>query len=164
MRTYERHGLAIHSGRAELFSRPGLRNPNRRRRRPNGRTGRPRGSCGCYSGCFRFPPCWGPMLVGAVFYSARSFAVDPDLWWHIRVGQDIWATHQWPTHDPYSFTVAGVPWLAFEWLGDVVVGMAAKAGGLLGLEDAADRPGKLDHVVAVCDSRRFVAEIRKPGL
>jgi hypothetical protein len=74
------------------------------------------------------------LLVGRVFYEARAFFVDPDLWWHIKIGQNILATHHWPTTDPFSFTVAGNPWIAYEWLGDVLLGTVARFGGLLGLE------------------------------
>jgi hypothetical protein len=81
-----------------------------------------------------FPAMLGTMLVGAVFITGRMFAVDPDLWWHVKVGQSILATHHWPTTDPYSFTVAGTPWMAFEWLGDVLLGSVALAAGLRGLE------------------------------
>jgi hypothetical protein len=83
---------------------------------------------------FSFPAMLAIALVGRVFYEARTFFVDPDLWWHIKVGQDILATHHWPTVDPYSFTVAGQPWIAYEWLGDVLLAWVAKTGGLLGLE------------------------------
>ncbi len=83
---------------------------------------------------FSFPAMLGIALVGRVFYEARVFFVDPDLWWHVKVGQDILATHRWPTVDPYSFTVAGQPWIAYEWLGDVLLAWVAKTGGLLGLE------------------------------
>jgi hypothetical protein len=83
---------------------------------------------------FSFPAMLAIFIVGRVFYEGRSFAVDPDLWWHIKVGQNILATHQWPTTDPFSFTVAGTPWIAYEWLGDVAIGAVAKFGGLLGLD------------------------------
>jgi hypothetical protein len=83
---------------------------------------------------FSFPSMLGIFLVGRVFYEARVFFVDPDLWWHVRVGQDILATHRWPTVDPYSFTVAGQPWIAYEWLGDLLLGWVARVGGLLGLD------------------------------
>jgi len=81
-----------------------------------------------------FPAMLGVFLVGRVFYEARAFQVDPDLWWHIRIGRDILSTRHWPTVDPYSFTVAGNPWIAYEWLGDVVIGSVARVGGLLGLD------------------------------
>jgi hypothetical protein len=83
---------------------------------------------------FSFPTMLATFLVGRVFYEARAFNVDPDLWWHIRVGQNILTTHHWPTSDPFSYTVAGNPWMAYEWLGDVVLGAVARFGGFLGLD------------------------------
>jgi hypothetical protein len=83
---------------------------------------------------FSFPVMLATFLVGRVFYEARAFFVDPDLWWHIKVGQDILTTHHWPTSDPFSYTVAGNPWMAYEWLGDVLLGSVARFGGLLGLQ------------------------------
>jgi len=80
---------------------------------------------------FSFPAMLGVFLIGRVFYEARAFMVDPDLWWHVRIGQDIFATHHWPIVDPYSFTVGGNPWIAYEWLGDVLIGAVERAGGLL---------------------------------
>lgn len=82
---------------------------------------------------FSFPAMLGAILVGRVFYEGRNFSVDPDVWWHIRTGQNILATHRWPTSDPYSFTVSGAPWMAYEWLGDAFLGAVAKYGGLQGL-------------------------------
>jgi hypothetical protein len=75
-----------------------------------------------------FPAMLGTLLIGAVFYLCRAFIVDPDLWWHIKNGQNILKTHSWPTTDPYSFTIQGTPWLAYEWLGDVTIGFVARFG------------------------------------
>ena len=83
---------------------------------------------------FSFPAMMGIFLVGRVFFEARGFFVDPDLWWHIKVGQDILATHHFPNADIYSFTVNGHPWMAYEWLGELVFALAAKMGGVFGLE------------------------------
>jgi hypothetical protein len=83
---------------------------------------------------FSFPAMLGTFLVGRVFFEARAFFVDPDLWWHIKTGQNIIATHHWPTTDPYSFTVAGQPWIACEWAGDVMLATVAHIGGVLGLQ------------------------------
>ena len=77
---------------------------------------------------FSFPMMLGTFFVGRLTYELRNFLVDPDLWWHIKLGQDIVRTHQWPTNDPYSFTVHGTPWIAYEWLGDVAIGFVAKFG------------------------------------
>src|SRR5258708_26634188 len=79
-----------------------------------------------------FPAMLGTMLVGAVFIVGRMFAVDPDLWWHVKNGQNILATHRWPTTAPYSFTVAGTPCTAYVWLGELLfwgVGCPRGLGG-----------------------------------
>lgn len=83
---------------------------------------------------FSFPAMLGTLLVGAAFWTGRAFGVDPDMWWHIKTGQIIVATHHWPTVDPYSFTVHGQPWMAFEWLGDALMGAVARIGGVRGLD------------------------------
>jgi hypothetical protein len=76
----------------------------------------------------------GGLLVAGVFVARRNFEVDPDLWWHLKVGGSILATHRWPTTDPYSFTASGQPWLAYEWLGDVLFAAVARVAGLRGLQ------------------------------
>jgi hypothetical protein len=83
---------------------------------------------------FSFPAMLATFLVGRVFYEGRQFVVDPDLWWHIKVGQNILTTHHWPTTDPFSFTVAGQPWIACEWVGDVMLATVAHFGGVVGLD------------------------------
>jgi len=80
-----------------------------------------------------FPVLLGSLLVGAVFTAGRAFYLDPDVWWHLRTGESILRTHQWPTADPYSFTVHGSPWMAYEWLGDVLLAGVQRAAGLRGL-------------------------------
>ncbi|MCL5671161.1 MAG: hypothetical protein M1423_07695 [Acidobacteria bacterium] len=59
--------------------------------------------------------------------------VESDTLWHIKIGNLILKTHTWPTHDIYSFTVHGSPWIAYEWLGEVVMSVAWQAGNLHGL-------------------------------
>ena len=58
---------------------------------------------------FSFPAMLATCLIGRLFYEARNFVTDPDLFWHVRVGRDILQTHHWPTIDPYSYTVAWSP-------------------------------------------------------
>jgi hypothetical protein len=83
---------------------------------------------------FSFPAMLATFLVGGVFVSGRRFLVDPDMWWHLKVGESILATHRFPTTDPYSFTVHGQPWLAYEWLGEVTLTAVQRIGGLRGLD------------------------------
>jgi hypothetical protein len=80
-----------------------------------------------------FPAMLGMLLIGRVFYEGRGFVVDPDVWWHIKVGQDILHTHHFPTVDPYSFTAAGTPWIAYEWLGEIVLAWMYRLGGVVSL-------------------------------
>jgi hypothetical protein len=84
--------------------------------------------------CFSFPAMLAACLVGRVFYQGRNFSVDPDLWWHIKIGQDLLRTHHFPATDPYSWTVPGQPWIAYEWLGDIALALVNRAGGLLALD------------------------------
>lgn len=83
---------------------------------------------------FSFPAMLGAFLVAAVATIVRAFSLDPDVWWHIKSGEAILATHHWPTVDTYSFTVAGQHWLAYEWLGDVLLAATHRIGGLRGME------------------------------
>jgi hypothetical protein len=83
---------------------------------------------------FSFPAMLGTLLVGIIFAAKRGFDVDPDFWWHLKIGEGILATHRWPTVDPYSFTATGQPWMACEWLGDVLFATVERVGGLRGLE------------------------------
>ena len=82
---------------------------------------------------FSFAAMLGMCLVARVFYALRSFNLDPDLWWHLKYGESILATHHWPTTETYSFTAVGQHWLAYEWLGDVLLAAVYRAGGLRGL-------------------------------
>jgi hypothetical protein len=73
------------------------------------------------------------LLVGGIYVPLRDFWVDPDVWWHLKVGATILSTRHWPTADPYSFTAHGAPWIAYEWLGDVLLAAVDGAWGLRGL-------------------------------
>ncbi len=80
-----------------------------------------------------FPVLMGVMLIGVAVVGVRLRLPDPDTWWHIAVGEHILATHTWPTADSYSFTALSTHWIAYEWLGEVMMAMAARIGGLVGL-------------------------------
>jgi hypothetical protein len=90
----------------------------------------------------------GALLVGATFLtvygnldavrssrgaSPSQFFLEGDLWWHITTGKEILATHTWPSIDTYSFTAAGTGWMAYEWLGEIVLALVERVGGLRGL-------------------------------
>jgi hypothetical protein len=58
---------------------------------------------------------------------------DGDTGWHIRTGEYILATHSVPTHDLFSFSKAGQPWFAWEWLSDVTFALLHRFWGLKGV-------------------------------
>ncbi|MBZ9916570.1 MULTISPECIES: hypothetical protein [unclassified Mesorhizobium] len=64
---------------------------------------------------------------------ANSLLLDPDSWWQVKVGLDFLANRTFPTVDPYSYTFAGQPWIAKEWLGQVLLALAYGAGGWNGV-------------------------------
>ncbi len=45
---------------------------------------------------------------------------DPDLWGHIRFGEEIWRLGALEPTDPYAFTTAGTVWLNHEWLTELI--------------------------------------------
>src|SRR5437870_6507402 len=69
-----------------------------------------------------------PLLFWIFCQPFRS-ATDPDYWWHVRTGQLIAETGGIPRTDPYSFTAAGQPWVAHEWLTELMLFAVARGGG-----------------------------------
>ncbi|MEI9414496.1 hypothetical protein [Mesorhizobium sp. Cs1321R2N1] len=73
----------------------------------------------------------------AVAYLLTAFAgailQDPDNWWQVKVGLDFLENRTFPTVDPYSYTFAGQPWIAKEWLGQILLALAYRAGGWNGV-------------------------------
>jgi hypothetical protein len=74
-------------------------------------------------------------LLGLLAYSVLSVRLlgDAGIGWHIRTGQLILATHTIPRVDPFSSTMAGQPWFAWEWLSDALVGWLDQSAGLNGV-------------------------------
>ncbi len=68
------------------------------------------------------------VLVGAVGLDALS---DPDVWWHIRLGDWIIAHHQIPSGELFAYTALGNPLVVHEWLSETLFAAVAAAGGLL---------------------------------
>jgi len=76
------------------------------------------------------------MLVLALFASnagpGRDIS-DPDIWWHLENARQFLATGRFIQHDAYSFTVAGKPWINFEWLSELPFYAAYRAFSLRGI-------------------------------
>jgi hypothetical protein len=58
---------------------------------------------------------------------------DPDLWFHLKLGEVVWNTHSIPTTELFSHTAFGYPWTAHEWLGQLSIYTAYHIAGLPGL-------------------------------
>jgi hypothetical protein len=72
------------------------------------------------------------LFVGLFAMAARN-VTDPDLWWHLKTGQYISEHKSVPHTDPFSYTRAGEPWVAHEWLTDVLLYQLQRAAGWSGL-------------------------------
>ncbi len=60
------------------------------------------------------------ILVYAFAFTQFSYVTaDPDLWGHLRFGQDIWEQGQVHDTDPFSYTAHGNRWINHEWLMEV---------------------------------------------
>lgn len=58
---------------------------------------------------------------------------DGDTWWHLAAGRWMLAHHTVPTRDVFSFTFAGAPWNAQEWLAEVLMARVFMLAGWSGL-------------------------------
>ncbi len=91
--------------------------------------------------------CWCP-LVPSLTDLAFAFPIlvlfwcttgvgwlltDSDTGWHIRTGEWILMTRHIPRVDMFSFTKNGEPWIAWEWLADIVMAVAHQIAGLRGV-------------------------------
>lgn len=72
------------------------------------------------------------LVVVTIFTISHRFN-DPDLWFHLKLGQVIWTTHAIPTTDTFSFTAYGHPWTAHEWLAQLGIYTVYRLGGYPGL-------------------------------
>jgi len=59
------------------------------------------------------------VFVFAFLFASRPLS-DGDFWWHLKTGEYIVRNFSIPRIDFYSFTVPGKPWVAHEWLSEVI--------------------------------------------
>ena len=74
----------------------------------------------------------GVLFLGLLAMTART-PTDPDLWWHLRTGQWMVENKQIPHTDSFSFTRSGEPWIAHEWLSEIVFYELWRGAGWAGL-------------------------------
>jgi hypothetical protein len=75
------------------------------------------------------------LVLGTPFglaISGKAFR-DGDVSWQIATGQWILAHAAIPAFDPFSFTAAGHPWVAMEWLSEIVFAAGFRLAGYGGV-------------------------------
>lgn len=68
----------------------------------------------------------------ALYFFSLTIA-DPDLWGHVRFGQDVLDAGAIVRPDPYSFLTGDQPWINHEWLAEVAFASVYDAFGAPGL-------------------------------
>ncbi|GEM_PF-906193 len=66
-------------------------------------------------------PRWPELLLlvlvaAAAFFASFKSVQDPDTFWHLAIGREIWQTHHLVRTETFSFTAKGAPWTDEEWL------------------------------------------------
>jgi hypothetical protein len=88
---------------------------------------------GAESPCALPSLCCGLMIMALVLGNGSALLNDPDTLWHIEVGRQILASWRFPSVDTMSHTFAGQPWMAKEWLSQVMLALALRIGGWSGV-------------------------------
>jgi hypothetical protein len=73
------------------------------------------------------------ILIPFAVVNARSRLGDPDLWWHLKMGQVMWTTHVIPAFDLFSYTAHKQAIVPQEWLAEISIYAAYLWGGYSGL-------------------------------
>jgi hypothetical protein len=73
-----------------------------------------------------FLGCWTILLAAG----RDRFFHDPGTLWHIVVGESILHSGKLIETDSFSFTQAGAPWIAQQWLGECLLALLHRFGGL----------------------------------
>jgi hypothetical protein len=73
------------------------------------------------------------VVLAACLVPISSVAVDPDLWGHVRFGQDILRDHSIARTDIYSYMTTDSDWINHEWLAEVIFAATYNSAGAAGL-------------------------------
>ncbi|MGB8649200.1 MAG: hypothetical protein WCD35_00925 [Mycobacteriales bacterium] len=80
----------------------------------------------------RRTPLWRSLTsatAGLVVLLAARPLDDPDLWWHVRAGEQTLTEHALPHSETWSWTSQGRPWVPTSWASDVALGLAHRVAG-----------------------------------
>jgi hypothetical protein len=82
---------------------------------------------------FSFPVALASLLAVLTMLTIRGRFDDPDLWWHLKMGQLIWTSHSIPTQDLFSYTTNHQALVPQEWLAQLSIYWAYLIGGYSGM-------------------------------
>src|SRR5438128_11860796 len=73
------------------------------------------------------------LVVGCLMVLSIAHGVDPDLWGHVRYGQDALAARALPATATHTYTAVGQPWINHENLAELTFGWIEHHLGAAGL-------------------------------
>lgn len=93
------------------------------------------------------------------FASTPNTFEDGDVSWHIAAGRWMLAHHAIPATDPFSFTAYGHPWIAMEWLAELIYATAYNVAGFSGLAAVVAAAFAVLHAIFFLQLRRYVGPL-----
>jgi hypothetical protein len=74
------------------------------------------------------------LILVPLFLLALRPISDMDFWWHLAAGRWIAENGSVPRVDPFTNTAGGEPWVAHEWLSELIFWWMHQAAGLRGVQ------------------------------
>jgi hypothetical protein len=71
--------------------------------------------------------------MATIAITSRTTVRDPDIWWHLKVGDWIVQHHAVPYVGIFSRTAGSLPWIAYSWGYEVMLALAYAWFGLSGI-------------------------------
>src|SRR3974390_2940755 len=72
-------------------------------------------------------------FIGGFSFYTKLCVIDNDIWWHLKVGDWILEHMAVPHTGILSRTAANRPWVAYSWGYEVLMSLAYRWGGILGI-------------------------------
>lgn len=80
-----------------------------------------------------FPVMIAGLLTTLAVVTMRERFDDPDMWWHLKLGEMTWTTHHAPVTDLFSYTTNHHSYIPHEWLSQLTLYAAYHLGGYRGM-------------------------------
>jgi hypothetical protein len=78
-------------------------------------------------------PLAAALVMAGIVLFVPALLNDGDTYWHIATGEWVLTHGRVPAQDIFSHSRPGAPWIAHEWLSDVLMASAIRVGGWSGL-------------------------------